>query len=286
VPNPVPVPVPVPAPAPDHAVAYTAVAVAFALALAPPPAAAGPSSPPRLDAPTAPGLPSPRRERAATLDLRYRRADEVDAGTIELSARRPIASRWWAEAAIGFQFGAQAGRRAATVTNPRLALGLVLGPRLVATAALALPAASASGDDGDFAAAHAGLAVVDPAPLAPRTTTLAAALVPRRELAKAFVQARLGASLLVPTDGANRLLVHLDVGGGIAVAGPVRLAATLATTCYSFTGISEDFVHRLTLAAQIAPRGVELTAGVAAPLDRPQRELDLFELTLTARSRF
>ncbi len=91
----------------------------------------------------------------------------------------------------------------------------------------------------------------------------------------------------MPSDGATRLLLHADIGGGIAVAGPVRLAATLATTSYLLVEQDgDDFVHRLTLAAQIVDRAAELTVGVAAPLDRRERDRDLVELTLTFRARF
>ncbi len=244
----------------------------------------GPAPDPDL---TAPGMPSPRRERALVLGLRYRRATDFDGGTIELAVRRPMAARWWAEAAIGLQLGTLDRRRSITLTNPRLGAGLVLGPRLIATVDLALPAASATGDDGAFAAAHTALAVVDPAPLSPRTTSIAVAVSPRWTAGKAFAQLRLGGALLLPSDGGSRLLLAVDVGGGIAVAGPVHLAATLATTSYVLADVTgDDFVHRLTLAAQVATHGVELTAGVAAPLDRHERERDLVELVLTARTRF
>lgn len=264
-------------------VAGTAAADSGTRPVSDPEPAPGPA-PPDL---TAPGLPSPRRERALTLGLRYRRAADFDGGTVELAVRRPMAARWWAEAAIGLQLGAVGGRRGVTLTNPRIGAGLVVGPRLIATVDLRLPAASATGDAGAFAAAHAELAVVDPAPLAPRTTAVEVAVSPRWTAGKAFAQVGLGGGLLLPNDGGAQLLLHADVGGGITVADPVHLAATLATTSYLLADVpGDDFVHRLTLAAQVATHGLELTGGVAAPLDRRERLRDLVELTLTARARF
>ena len=266
--------------------------------LAPPPSPAPPADPdpdldhraaqPAPDARTAPGLPSPSRARAVTVGLRYRRATDFDGGVVELAVRRPLVTRWWAEAAIGLQLGATAGRQAITLTSPRLGVGLVVGPHLVATADLGLPAVSATGDGGALATAHTALAAVDPALLAPRTTSLGASLSPRHAIGKAFVQARVAATFLVPTDGANQLLLHADVGGGIAVAGPVHLAATLATTSYQFADPTGDdtFVHRVTLAALFRTRGVGVIAGVAAPLDRSLRQRDLVDLTVTARATF
>ncbi|HVV84985.1 MAG TPA: hypothetical protein VHE35_18100, partial [Kofleriaceae bacterium] len=254
------------------------------------PPAPPPVEPPLVspaEPPPPPDLPSPRRERAVTLALRYRRATDLDAGTLELAVRRPLASRAWADAAIGLQLGDADGTRAVTLTNPRLGLGLLVRPRLIATIDLDLPAASASGDAGEVAAASTDLAVVDPIPTAPRTTSVVVAVSPRRTVGKASAQLRLAASLLLPTDGPNRLLLHADLGGSIAVAGPVRLAATVETTSYILADVpGDDFVHRVAIACQLWSRAGELTAGVAAPLDRPQRDRDLVELTLAARARF
>ncbi len=245
------------------------------------------AEPTTVDGRTAPELPSVRRARTAAVALRYRHATDLDGGLLELTIRRPLASRWWAEAAAGLQLGALDGRRAITLTNPRLEVGLVLGPRLVATVGLGLPAASATGDDGRFAAAHAALAVVDPAVIGPATTSMVAAISPRWLAGKAFAQGRFGGTVLIPDGGGARLLLHADVGGGIAVAGPVGLAATLSTTSYLLAGVAgDDFVHRLTLAAQVAWPAVEWDLGVAAPLDRRERTRGLFELVAVARARF
>ena len=267
---------------------HAAIALRITVAL---PTAAGADPPPATgpapDAPIAPDLPSHRRERAATLALRYRRATSFDGGTIELAVRRPLANRWWADAAIGLQLGIASDRRAITLTNPRLGLGLVVRPRLIATVELGLPAASASGDDGAFAAAHAALAPVDPSALGPRTASLAVTVSPRWIAGKAFAQVALGITQLIPADLPNRTLLRADLGGGIVVAGPVHLAATFATTAeVQGPGAGATFVHRLALAAQIDTRHAELTAGVAAPLDRRERDRDLVELFLTARARF
>lgn len=266
------------------AVATFAVVAATAPARAEPAPLPAPTGP---EPPAAPELPSPARSRLLGVDLRYRRATAFDGGVVELWLRRPLAARWWAEAGVGLQAGQRDGRRAVTLANPRLAVGLVLGPRLFATVELRLPAAAASGGDGAFARTHTALAVVEPAATGPGAAWLAAAVSPRWRAGKAFAQARLGASLVHPDGGGVDPLLHADLGGGIAVAGPVGLAATLVTTSYLLADTDgDDFVHRLTLAAQVTRPGLELTAGVAAPLDRRERERDLVELTVTSRVRF
>jgi hypothetical protein len=251
------------------------------------PAPAPPPAPAEVAAVPAPGLPDLRRARAASVALRYRRATDFDGGTVELAVRRPLATRWWADATLGLQLGATGRRRAITLVNPRLGAGVIVSPGLVASAELGLPAVGATGDGGALATAHTDLAVVEPAPLAPRTTSLTAALSPHRAAGKAAVQARLAAALLVGTERSPEVLLHLDVGGTLAVAGPVHLAAGFATTSYALADVPDGsgaFVHRLSLAAQVRGRGLDLTAGVAAPVDRRQRDRDLVELTVTARA--